>query len=162
MNKKPRRCDGCKACCYTHCVTSWTNNGPTVVTELFRRCRFEGKSGCQIYGNHPPACKAYRCAWLKDELDCKRPDELGLVPDFNELEGVRYLSLMEAWPGAASKQKAREFILKMADKYVVVVAGVGKFIVGGPEGRAGDIEKVGDFVRRHFRITSEKEGVLNG
>lgn len=141
MAKRLRTCGTCQACCFTHVVTaSEFPHGPVTITELFKPCKFQCGKGCAIYGQHPPACKAYQCAWLDGTLDCDRPDELGLVPDFYEYEGIEVLSLMETRKGSRKTRQASRFIRRMSLKHIVVITGPSGFCqVSGPNDREQDL-----------------------
>lgn len=72
-----RTCDGCTLCCFTHGVM-WRSR---VVTEQFSDCKHCVKGfGCEIYTNHPAACKEFTCLWrLGETPEVERPDKIGIV-----------------------------------------------------------------------------------
>lgn len=150
MNKQypTRACDGCKACCFTHQVTSLT----TEITGIFEHCPHECQSGCRIYGNHPPACKEYRCSWLKGHIGGPndRPDKLGLVIDQYDFQGVKnfcYVA-METFPGAARQKRTRKFLRQLSETDIVVVTGPTLNItVYGPPHKSEEMKQITRFLQ---------------
>ncbi|MCA9509275.1 MAG: hypothetical protein KC560_01135, partial [Myxococcales bacterium] len=62
-----------------------------------------GEAGCAIHGRaeRPALCGAYRCAWLKGQLDlADRPDRLGATVDLVAPGGAPVLAIVEARRGA--------------------------------------------------------------
>lgn len=154
--REKRQCNGCKACCFTHNVTSATIHGPTIVTELMQHCRYECPTGCRIYAKRPPACQDYACAWLKGEIDGKRPDEFGLVVDFSELKGVKFISAMEAWPGGARTKHAKRFIRESSVDNIVCVFLADKTLkLYVPGGRENDSQKLVELIQ-----SSKRSGII--
>lgn len=73
-----RSCGTCDACCTTMGVSDMQK-------EHHVRCNFlrEG-GGCQIYGQHPPSCQFWSCAWKLGVMpDDMRPDKAGYVMNAN-------------------------------------------------------------------------------
>lgn len=80
-----RDCGTCNLCCTVMGVEELKK--PNYVP-----CSFMGEcGGCKIYGQHPPTCKTWTCAWLWDEFDLfpehMRPDKIGIVPSMEIVGG---------------------------------------------------------------------------
>ncbi|MBN2839652.1 MAG: hypothetical protein JXP37_01665, partial [Coriobacteriia bacterium] len=68
-----RQCGECSACC--------TALGVHELQKLpLDTCRHVTARGCGIYGNRPPSCREFLCAWrIGIGTDAERPDLLGIV-----------------------------------------------------------------------------------
>lgn len=70
-----RTCAGCRLCCKLFPV-------PALGKPAGQWCAFNDHQGCSVHAGHrPPACGAYACYWLEQELldDRLRPDRIGTV-----------------------------------------------------------------------------------
>jgi hypothetical protein len=95
-------CGTCTLCCDVSSVAE-------LGKPAYARCQHL-TTKCDIYETRPDQCRVYRCAWhlslLGDRVD-RRPDNTGVVLQFEQNDGRWYLVLYEAVPGAAFTDKAR-------------------------------------------------------
>lgn len=91
-----RSCGDCTKCCEGY--LSGSANGKTFYNG--KPCHFLsiGK-GCTIYAKRPKdPCQAYKCAWLIDDTlpEWFKPNEINAIVDYREIEGIKYLNVVEA------------------------------------------------------------------
>lgn len=79
-----RDCGGCTVCCVFPTI-----NKPEIQKQSGARCRHCHETGCAIYDNRPPVCRAYFCAWRSVDIFGEewRPDLSGVMP-YVETEGI--------------------------------------------------------------------------
>ena len=104
MEKLPRRCGNCTACCLTHKVDEIEKPGGV----WCKHCTI-GK-GCKIYTDRPGGCERFECQWLKGSFsDRERPDRSKVIVDFRT-EGALgpTLQLFEVRSGSLNGRFAEE------------------------------------------------------
>lgn len=90
-----RSCGDCTLCCEGWLINS--SHG----YEMWpgRKCQFVslGK-GCTIYDQRPDTCVKYECQWLSDERipEWMKPNKCGAILKEREMNGVKYLEIIEA------------------------------------------------------------------
>lgn len=68
-----RKCGACTLCCTALAV-------PELGKKNGERCQHLTPTGCGIYEDRPPSCRAFECLWLQGDGDPSvRPDRLGAV-----------------------------------------------------------------------------------
>jgi hypothetical protein len=105
FNKGPPSAD-CGTC--THCCDA------IGVIELgkpfFARCSHLKDNGCGIYDTRPGQCRSYRCVWhlgiLGERVD-RRPDQAGVLFQFEQLKDKWHLGIYEVVPGALANDRTR-------------------------------------------------------
>lgn len=115
---KARPCNGCTACCTTLGVHD-LNKVPG------QACKHEIKNGCGIYQRRPMECRQFFCMWrLGLMAEDERPDKNGIVLNPREMNGVSFLMVAEAFPGAvdAAAEKLEE--LAVAQGIAIVFGNV--------------------------------------
>jgi hypothetical protein len=130
-----RKCGDCTVCCTVMAVESIDKPG-------FEKCPHEcGK--CGIYETRPPECARFKCLWLEETLHVDdRPDKLGVMFFVGQTVFSRTtVHAMEVEEGAIEGDRARLLIIRMAEKFpVVLIAKNGKrSLVGGSQ---MDIDRV--------------------
>jgi hypothetical protein len=104
--------------------------------------------GCLIYGNHPFACRDYRCIWACGKSqECDRPDRLKIVMD-GRMQGfqgmkVMVLNFWEAEEGAINQPRVQLFMQANIEAGFVAVHRPykGKPVFHFPEGMFSDEEQ---------------------
>jgi hypothetical protein len=80
-----RSCFGCTECCTALAVEGVPDAALAPQRKgAGERCPYQSPVGCIIYDSRPEACRAYRCAWLADDLQLSnsmRPDRSRIVID---------------------------------------------------------------------------------
>lgn len=91
-----RSCGDCTKCCEGYLT------GEALGHSFYRGkpCHFIsiGK-GCGVYAQRPKEpCQKYKCAWLSDEgiPEWMKPNEIGSIVDYREIEGISYISITDA------------------------------------------------------------------
>jgi hypothetical protein len=127
--KTERTCGTCTACCKTHAILEL--NKPR--GKWCAHCTI-GK-GCKIYGEHPPTCKDFACAWLEG-LDSAedRPDRVKIVVDSQEVLHIgRVIKIFEVSEGALeasyARQLTRRYLLTSTPVVHIPLRGPGKFFL---------------------------------
>jgi hypothetical protein len=79
-----RDCGGCTVCCVLPTIDK-----PEIQKQSGARCIHCAATGCAIYDNRPPICRAWYCAWRTVDIfgDDWRPDRSGVMP-LIETEGI--------------------------------------------------------------------------
>jgi hypothetical protein len=102
-------CGPCTLCCDAIGV-------PDLGKPFYARCSHL-QEHCGIYETRPQACRAYRCAWhlgiLGERVD-RRPDHVGVLFQFELLEGKWHLGIYEVIPGSLGSDRVnylRDIIL---------------------------------------------------
>lgn len=89
-----RSCGPCTACCRG----SHTADVRGHIMHPGRPCHFFSDK-CTIYEFRPDVCKNYFCAWMEDDraefAEWMRPDLSGVICDWRDWEGGRYLEVRE-------------------------------------------------------------------
>ena len=129
--KGERRCGPCTACCTVLGVAELEKGS-------FKKCCHLG-TACTIYASRPQSCRTWSCNWLLDQEpggdERHRPDKLGLIFSFEEMDGHKgILIAFEVWPGASEEPHGKYLLKKMAAKRPVIVT-----IDGG---LAGELYKI--------------------
>ncbi len=108
-----RECGPCTACCTTHRILELDKKAGV-------RCPHVRQKKCSIYGNHPPSCKVYACAWLIGGLpEEERPDRSGMVMDIRAAKYrgkiFRFCEMFEVREGASKEVKHKQAIVHLVD-----------------------------------------------
>lgn len=126
-------CGQCTLCCKVLGITDLTPEKPAN-----EWCPHAMKScGCKIYTIRPLTCRNFECIWLSHGMPKNlRPDKIhGVLGATNDGEN---LVLFEdpGYPGVASthlKEFIKNFIEHKPKKYVVVICGKVRKVIGRPE-----------------------------
>ena len=102
-------CGPCTACCDAIAVED-------LGKPPYARCPHlrldEPAAPCGIYEQRPGQCRRYRCAWhlgmLGPRTD-RRPDQSGIIFQFEEAQGRWRLVAYETRPGSASDERVRYY-----------------------------------------------------
>lgn len=100
---KGRECGNCTKCCEGYL------SGEALGYKFYqgRPCHFVSMGkGCTIYAKRPKdPCISYKCGWLTEETfpEWLKPDLINAIIDFRELNGHRYINLVEAGQVVSSK-----------------------------------------------------------
>lgn len=101
-------CGPCTACCDVLGVAD-------LGKPYYARCRHLGEKHCDAYEERPKQCSDFRCAWhlgfLGPRTD-RRPNECGVIFQFDQHRGKWILGIYEVVPGAASAEKTM-FLARM-------------------------------------------------
>lgn len=170
LRKQPDGCGGCDACCIVFGVEELDKPPYTPCTKLLtlgmRNSRNDG--GCSVYPDRPPACKDFECMWLKGVFGLQnphhRPDRLGLIFNLthpNSIYGQQILTAWEAWEGAADEYQAKEFLLEVSKRCLVIIARRDKpRTMIGPPGLLADaarhLQAYAERKKGGFQSTSDK------
>lgn len=119
----PRACGPCSACCEFAGVDE-------LAKPPDQRCAHQCQSGCAIYADRPPSCRAYTCLWQEGEFaDGDRPDKIGLAFDLPahvrnhpDYAGIHAICAYELWPGARDEPRAATLLLQLSRAMVVRLA----------------------------------------
>jgi hypothetical protein len=87
-------------------------------------CPHVAASGCAIYAERPPGCRAWGCLWQLGFLDGderRRPDKLGLMFTVERYGGKLTVVAYELSAGAAAAPAARSLLQRLERKVPVVV-----------------------------------------
>jgi len=106
-------CGDCRACCTVVGV-------PEIDKANFQPCKHECGTGCSIYPERPGSCRNYFCGWkwgMIEGDERRRPDNLGVIFDFQAFPAPGVLRAWEVRPGAASEPPARYLMQKLERKY---------------------------------------------
>ncbi len=153
-----RTCGTCTLCCRTHGVFEM-HKLPGTWCSL---CQVN--KGCMIYSGRPKSCQEFTCAWLLGfGLSEYRPDNTGIVPDFQEIPGIGLvLYLWEAREGMMSSGfvKKQTGINLQAGKFVLHVPIQGNPRLYVPEGKnVADYRLVfGDVVDKEIQVVKFSKG----
>jgi len=104
FNKGPpaANCGPCTHCCDAIGVIE-------IGKPFFARCPHLN-GGCSIYEDRPGTCRSYRCAWhlgiLGERVD-RRPDQAGVLFQFEQLKDKWHLGIYEVVPGALANDRTR-------------------------------------------------------
>lgn len=103
MSENKRTCGSCTKCC-----EGWLS-GEALGHSFYpgKPCHFIsiGK-GCSVYSKRPKdPCVSFKCAWLIDENipEWMKPNDINAILSGKEINGIPYLSLIEAGERLDSK-----------------------------------------------------------
>ena len=112
-NADIKPCGDCRACCTVLGVREFDKPN-------YQPCQHECSTGCSIYPDRPASCREYFCGWkwgLIEGDERRRPDNLGVIFDFQAFPAPGVLRAWEVRPGAASEPPARYLMQKLERKY---------------------------------------------
>jgi hypothetical protein len=90
-------CETCVACCVLPPIASIGKAAGRPCVKLY-----DGTSavGCSIYGQHPGACRQFRCAWLAEGWPADlRPDLCGVMLTHSRSGAGKTITAWELRPG---------------------------------------------------------------
>lgn len=111
-----RECGDCSVCCYIAEV-----NGYDFVKAPHSNCPYlspSDKGQCSIYGQsqRPAVCSTFQCSWLRGYgADNDRPDQNGIMVSVNDMNGGRWIFVIEIQPNAF-RTTGKNIILDIASK----------------------------------------------
>ena len=111
-----RECGTCTRCCEGYLFGEINGN------KFYngRPCHYvsPGK-GCTIHEDRPAMCRAFKCAWLSDTRvpEWLKPELSDAIMSFTAVEGIPYLSLLEAGKKMDSKVLSWVFLFAMENLY---------------------------------------------
>ncbi len=105
-----RTCDECSECCTVHLVAE--TNSP-----MWTPCQHKCDSGCGIYPDRPPICRAYKCAWLQGAIaEELRPDKWGVIFNVRRGSGDSWLDIHVCRADAMQTQQQADAVFAVAHK----------------------------------------------
>jgi hypothetical protein len=111
-----RICGACTACCTVMGVVELNKAN-------YQPCSHEcGK--CGIYKSRPSACRTWSCGWLLGVIEGderRRPDQLGLLFNREDLSGKPMMVAYEVWPRAGRQSKSAYLLRKMSQKQPIIL-----------------------------------------
>lgn len=120
-------CGRCTGCCTALGVPSLNKPAGVACDKLIQVGLPGGRqTGCSVYGDHPPECRAYRCFWLQGVVGGGapelRPDALGLVFGQEEMTfGGPALTAYECVSGASYTDTGRAVLDELSKHTLVVI-----------------------------------------
>lgn len=146
--KSGRYCDECTACCTALGVPE-LKKAPGVRCDKLVEALVPIRTvlghargfDCGIYAERPASCRNFDCLWLQGAWGPEdRPDKTGVVMGATapaKTDGRVRLVAYEAETGAFDRPEAKAFLKKAsADKVVIMVRGLKRFVVGPAAERA--------------------------